>query len=111
MKETLAAHLDGLKEYETLYTRLITEGPVLPTFARSVLVGIQSAVAMHVAEAVARETAEGRIRRMPLHLLFNTWLGLIHHYLINRDLFAPGEFVLERHGTDLLKHFVGLLEP
>jgi len=46
-----------------------------------------------------------------LPLLFNTWLGLIHHYLGNRDLFAPGHSVVERHGSMLLDHFVGLLAP
>jgi hypothetical protein len=46
---------------------------------------------------------------MPLHLLFNTWIGLIHHYLMNRELFAPGASVVERHGRELLDHFMYLI--
>jgi AcrR family transcriptional regulator len=111
VRQILAAHLAGLQEYETLYTRLITEGPVLPAYARSTLVGIQSAIAHHLADAVHREIAAGTIRRMELPLLFNTWLGLVHHYLVNRDLFAPGEFVLARRGKDILGHFMRLLAP
>jgi hypothetical protein len=109
VRQILEAHLAGLREYETLYTRLISEGPVLPPYARSVLIGIQSAVAQHLAEAVERQTAAGEIRRMELPLLFNTWLGLLHHYLVNRDLFAPGEFVLQRCGRVLLNHFMRLV--
>jgi len=110
VRQILTAHLAGLQEFETLYTRLITEGPVLPPFARSTLVGIQSAIAFHLADAVTRETRSGSLKKMPLPMLFNTWLGLVHHYLVNRDLFAPGEFVLARRGKDLVKHFMKLVK-
>jgi AcrR family transcriptional regulator len=109
VREVLSAHLAGLQEFETLYARLITEGPVLPPFARSTLVGIQSAIAFHLADAVERETKSGALKKMALPMFFNTWLGLVHHYLVNRDLFAPGEFVLARWGKDLVKHFMNLV--
>ena len=32
---------------------------------------------------------------------FNTWLALIHHYLMNRDLFAPSKSVLSTKGGEL----------
>jgi hypothetical protein len=46
---------------------------------------------------------------MPLHLLFNTWIGLVNHYLVNRELFAPGASVIERRGAELLDHFMNLI--
>jgi AcrR family transcriptional regulator len=111
LKDVLAAHLAGLAQHEAFYARLVTEGTSLPALARATLIGIQSATAHHIAEAAEREMETSRIRRMPIHLLFNTWLGLVHHYLVNRDLFAPGESVLERRGTELLEHYLYLLAP
>ena len=47
-----------------------------------------------------------------MSLLFNTWLGLVNHYLVNRDLFAdPGESVIARRGESLLDHFMALIGP
>ena len=111
VRDVLAAHLTGLTEHEAFHARLVMEGPILPPYPRATLLGIQSAISAHLALAAQREMAEGRIRTMPVPLLFNTWLGLIHHYLINRELFAPGQSVVERWGPTLLDHYVGLLRP
>jgi hypothetical protein len=53
--------------------------------------------------------AAGTIRRAPLHLLFNTWIGLVHHYLIHKDLFVSRGSVLHKHGGELADFFVSLL--
>ncbi|MGE0671200.1 MAG: TetR/AcrR family transcriptional regulator, partial [Parachlamydiales bacterium] len=42
----------------------------------------------------------------PIHLLLNSWLGLIHYYLSNKDLFAPKKSVIDTHGKELLEHFI-----
>ncbi len=109
MRHVLAAHVDGLMEYETFYARLVTQGTILPLIAQNVLVMIQSAVSFHLSQVAEREMTAGMIRRMPLHLLFNTWLGLIHYYLANRQMFAPGASVLKRYGHELLNHFLALI--
>ncbi len=109
VRDVLATHLAGLRTDEDFYRRLVAESPVLGPVARSTLVGVQSAIAFHFAAAAEREMAEGRMRRLPLPLLFNTWLGLVHHYLVNRELFAPGGSVLDRHGTELLDHYLALV--
>ena len=111
VRGVLAAHLAGLGEHEAFYARLVMEGPLLPPYARATLLGIQSAISDHLARAAKREMAAGRIRQMPVHLLFNTWLGLVHHYVGNRELFAPGRSVVERWGPTLLDHYLGLLRP
>ncbi|MEN8235453.1 MAG: helix-turn-helix domain-containing protein [Actinomycetota bacterium] len=111
VRDVLEAHLAGLGEHEAFYARLVMEGPLLPDYPRATLLGIQSAISAHLAEAAEREMAAGTIRAMPVHLLFNTWLGLVHHYLSNRDLFAPGESVVERWGPTLLDHYLGLIRP
>ncbi|MFV1971986.1 MAG: TetR/AcrR family transcriptional regulator [Acidimicrobiia bacterium] len=111
VRDVLAAHLEGLHEHEAFHARLVMEGPLLPPYARATLVGIQSAISGHLAEVAEQGMAGGDVRRMPVHLLFNTWLGLVHHYLVNRELFAPGESVVERWGPTLLDHYMGLLRP
>jgi AcrR family transcriptional regulator len=109
LREVLAAHLNGLMEVEPFYTRLVTERPLLPTEVLHSLVGIQSAISFHLQQAAEEEMNRGTIRRQPLHLLFNTWLGLIHYYLANGDLFAPGESVLKRYGEELIGYFMALI--
>ncbi|MBT3221823.1 MAG: hypothetical protein HN348_22320 [Proteobacteria bacterium] len=53
--------------------------------------------------------AAGELCCVSLTLLFNTWLGLVHHYLVNRDLFFPEGSVLEARGEELLSHFMMLI--
>lgn len=110
LREILAAHLKGLQEYEEFYIRLVMEGRVLPVRARNVLTMIQSTISFHIGQAAEREMKAGQIQSQPIHLLFNTWVGLIHYYLMNNDLFAPGESVLRRYGPELLEHYLKLIQ-
>jgi AcrR family transcriptional regulator len=110
MKELLKAHLKGITEYEAFYTRLVSERNNLHESARDSLIMIQSAVSFHLIQVAEREMEACKIRTMPVDLLFNTWVGLIHYYLVNGDLFAPGESVLERHGERLAEHFMNLIK-
>lgn len=109
LREVLQAHLAGLREAEPFYARLVKESRLLPDGARHVLTAIQSVVSHHLCEAAAREMEAGSIRPLPLHLLFNTWIGLLHYYLANDDLFAPEGSVLKRYGEELLEHYLSLL--
>jgi AcrR family transcriptional regulator len=110
-QKVLSAHLTCIEEHEDVYRRLLMEGPTLPKgFART-WTAIQSAVSHHLADAAEPEISAGRLRQMPVHLLFNTWIGLIHHYLVNRELFVEQGSVLRRHGHMLLQHFLMLVTP
>jgi AcrR family transcriptional regulator len=95
LRESLTAHLRCLAEEEPLYTRLLVERPLLPELTADWTM-IQSAVAHHIA--------------LPSAFLFNTWIGLVHHYLMNRELFAPKGSVLKKHGKWLVDHFLELVE-
>ena len=109
MREVLAAHLEGLEENEDFYAGLISEASVLPQDARNTLIMIQSAISFHIMQVAEREIVESRIKEMPFDLLYNTWLGLIHYYLANRELFAPGASVIAKHGRRLTEHFMNLI--
>jgi len=111
LRPVLQAHLAGLSQYEPFYANLITEGPILPADVRLTLLAIQSAVSFHLAEAAEAEARQARLKPVRLDLLFNTWIGLLHHFLANRDLFAPGKSVLAARGEELIDHFLGLLRP
>lgn len=108
-RAVLEAHLQGIREREDFYARLVVEAPALPANARRSLILIQTAISFHLSPAIEADTRAGRVKAMPLALLFNTWLGLIHHYLANRELFAPGASVIERRGGELLDHFMSLI--
>jgi AcrR family transcriptional regulator len=109
VREVLQAHLEGLIEVEAFYTKLVSERSLLPTNAQSALVAIQSAISIHLNQAAKQEIESGTIRSIPMHLFFNTWIGLLHYYLANADLFAPGESVLNRYGPVLLEYFMSLI--
>ena len=109
MKEVLEAHLKGIGEYESFYTKLISEAPVLHESARNSLIMIQSAISFHIIQVAEREMSESKIIKMPFDLMFNTWIGLIHYYLTNGDLFAPGESVITKNGQCLAEHYLKLI--
>jgi AcrR family transcriptional regulator len=108
-REVLAAHLELIREREDFYARLVAEAPRLPKAARDSLVLIQSSIAFHLSPALAADAAAGRVKDLSLHLVFNSWIGLVHHYVMNRDLFAPGASVIERRGSELLDHFMSMI--
>lgn len=109
LKEVLEAHVKGISEHEEFYTRLISEGRLLNESSRNTLVMIQSAISFHISEVAERGIKAGKIRSMPVALLFNTWIGLVNHYLINSDLFAPEGAVMEKYGKQLLEHYINLI--
>jgi AcrR family transcriptional regulator len=109
LRDALAAHVRCIEEHEDLYHRLLVDGPSLSPELRTAWLGMQSAVASHVLAAAEVDIRAGRLRPMPAHLMFNTWLGLIHHYLVNRDVFAPGGSVMSTHGQELIDHYLTLV--
>lgn len=109
MRKLLDTHLEVLSEYEDLYIKLITEVPLLGASVNHTLIGIQSNISFHISQVAEKEMKDRRIKEMPIHLLFNTWVGLIHYYLINKELFAPNQKVITSYGNELVNHFMDLI--
>lgn len=109
MREVLEAHLRGIEEHEAFYTRLVAEGRLLSESSRNCLIMIQSVISFHIIQIAEREIKNQKIQSQPIDLLFNTWVGLIHHYLINGDLFAPEGYVIEKYGEQLIDHYINLI--
>ncbi len=110
LRAVLQAHLRVLAEFEPFYARLVIEAPLLPPKVRSTLLMLHAAVSQRLFLALERERKAGRARRFERPLLFNTWIGLVHHYLVNRDLFATGDSVISEHGDALVQHLMTLVK-
>lgn len=102
VKELLECHLEVLQEFEPFYTQLVIEGPLLPPNIRNAVFLIQSGVACFLERCLRKDIQKGRFKALPLHLLLNTWLGLLHYYLSHHVLFANDASVLKRHGKHLV---------
>jgi AcrR family transcriptional regulator len=109
LRDVLHAHVQAIAEQEALYACFIAERQRLPRGSRARLVILQSAVAYYFRDAAQRELQAGRLRRLPLGLLFNSWLGLLHHYVCNRDLFTEGDSALAERGGALIDHFLAMV--
>lgn len=105
----LEAQLDILQEFEGFYIRLITDVSLLPPEAKTILFEIQSTAAYHFCRAVEAEKEAGRIKNIPSCLLFHSWLGLLHYYLQNKELFAPEGSVLRRYRAELIAVYLELI--
>lgn len=106
----LTLHLSILEEYEGFYRRLISETPLLPDEAKNTMIAIQSMASFHFSKALEKGIKLGSIKNIPLCMLFNTWLGLVHYYLQNSDLFAPNASVLGRYKNELVNSFSVLIK-
>ncbi len=109
LRDVLTAHLKGIGEFEPFYTRLVIENRLLPTGARDAWINLQSVISFHISQALSREIESGAVP-VPHDMLFNLWIGLVHHYLANGDLFVPGEHVIEHCGQALIDNYLKLVK-
>jgi AcrR family transcriptional regulator len=110
IERLLDLHIGVLIRHEGFYKRLITEAALLPREAKHELVAIQSTVSIHFTQALAPRIEAGSVKDIPFHMIFNTWLGLVHYYLMNAELFAPDSSVLTRYKSSLTKTFLALMK-
>ncbi|HWQ72650.1 MAG TPA: helix-turn-helix domain-containing protein [Desulfitobacteriaceae bacterium] len=110
IEKLLDMHISVLIKYEDFYKRLIKEAVYLPEEAKNTFIAIQSTVSIHFLQVLEPEISAGKIKEVPFHMLFNTWLGLVHYYLLNSDLFAPRDSVLKRYKNTLIECFIALIK-
>jgi AcrR family transcriptional regulator len=107
--ELLYAHISILEEYEPFYKNLLLDMPSLPRETRMSLASLHSVMSLHFSAVILRGRQAGTVKDIPPHLLFNTWIGLVHYYLRNGDMFAPGKRVLPRRKAELVGAFIALV--
>ncbi len=109
VKELLNVHLDILARYEDFYIRLISERSLLPRDAQMAFVNTQSTMAYHFSRVVEREFKSKTVKDIPIHMMFNTWIGLVHYYLLNKEFFSPDTPLIERYRSELIATFLELI--
>jgi AcrR family transcriptional regulator len=108
-KTMLSEFLDLVEEHELFYKRLTIELGNLPSDIRIMMASLRSANMLQFEMAAERDMKQGKIRELPVRMMFNTWMGLVYYYLQNGDLFAPGESVMKRFKGDLVEYFSTLV--
>lgn len=109
LKDFLHAHVEIIMKHENFYRRLVTENSLIPEQANYVYISIQSSVSFHLSQVIEKYQNDKKIKMLPIHFIFNTWLGILHYYLSNQELFAPEGSVLNRHKEELVNNFLILL--
>lgn len=107
--ELLYEHVRVLEDYEAFYKNVVLDTSRLPEKDKILLVTMQSIIAHHLSVLVEKEQQKGTVKDIPLHMVFNTWLALLHYYLQNSEMFAPGESVLVRCKGELVESFIKLI--
>ena len=100
LENILGVHLDIIQENEAIYYYLVTEGPFLPEQARNAIYILQNGISHWMNKVVDTEKTG-----LQFHYFFNLWLGNLHYYLQNRDIFSPDESVIEKYRDDFIKMF------
>jgi AcrR family transcriptional regulator len=98
-----------IEEHEAFYKHLVMEIHTLPPDTKNMLASMRSVNARHFEIAVEREIRLGRIKKLPLHMMFNTWMGLVYYYLQNSEWFAPGQSVINRCKDELIDFYMALI--
>ncbi|MNO89757.1 DNA-binding transcriptional repressor AcrR [compost metagenome] len=109
ISELLYAHISILQKYEAFYQKIILEIASLPNETREILISLQSTMSWHFSNVIEQSQKAELIKKIPLHMLFNTWIALLHYYLQNADLFAPDTSVLNCCRDELVNTFVTLI--
>jgi len=109
ISDVLDAHLSAIEEHEAFYTRLIHESRLLPAEVRNNFIAIQSTIAFHMNKVMKKELPAIK-NDIPDYFIFNSWVGLIHYYLQNNDMFAPGSSVIKRYKSELTENFLKLIK-
>jgi len=110
IERLLSMHIDVLIDHENFYKRLVTEAALLPEEARNTFIAMQSMVSIHFLQVLKQEMSSEKARDIPHHMIFNTWIGLIHYYLLNSELFVSQGSVLTEFKNDLIKCFTMLIK-
>ena len=107
----LRAHIEIIEENEAFYKNLISELSGLPEEARNSFVSLNTIASHHFGVAILNGIENGKIKELPIHIAYNTWIALIHYYLQNSKLFLPsGESVINQYKDELINSYMTLIK-
>jgi AcrR family transcriptional regulator len=105
----LKGFLGIVEKHEAFYKHLVMEIHTLPPEAKNLLIALRSVNARHFEIVVKQGIRQGRIKKLPLHLMFNTWMGLVYYYLQNSEWFVPGQPVIKRRKKEFVAFYMALI--
>lgn len=109
VRDFLSAHLEALRDWEDFYRWLIIESPLMEDEIGHRLVLLRSGIAAYFSEAIRRDLKkQGRLGESSF--LFNTWMALVHYYLIERALFTEEKRLIPSVGDQLIHQYLRLIE-
>ena len=108
IKRFLGLHIDCLIEYEDFYARLVKEQYMLPKEAQNTFICIQSGVSNHLQRAILKNN-DLKLKDIPMYIIFNSWIGLLHYYLQNKEMFTVEGSVLKAHKEVLIDSFTKMI--
>ncbi len=109
IKDMLYHHLDVLEGHEDFYSHLIRDRVLLPEEVKLYFANLQVNIAFHFNQVFEREIENKNIKNISVHMLFNSWISLVHYYLLNKDLFAPNKSVIESYKDELITTYLKLI--
>lgn len=109
IESLLSHHLDMLIKYEDFYSNLIRELVLLPDEVKLYFANLQVTIAFHFNQVFEREIENKNIKNISVHMLFNSWISLVHYYLLNKDLFAPNKSVIKSYKNELINTYISLI--
>jgi AcrR family transcriptional regulator len=110
LKDQLKAHVGILSEFEDFYLRMISESLVLPSQIRGQFYALNSSLSYRFFHAARSGIKLGEYKKMDQAQFTNTWLGILHFHIMNRDLFSNTTPLLKYKGEDLVKLFLMLIK-
>lgn len=110
LKDLLKAHVVVLSQFEDFYMRLISESQTLPVHIRGIVYSVNASLSYRFFRAAKAEIDIGLVKNMTQIEFFNSWMGLVHYYIMNRDLFSERTPILNEVGDDLIRHFLNLIK-
>ncbi|MBP2099238.1 hypothetical protein [Enterococcus rivorum] len=99
----LFIHLEILSQHEALYRNFISQRRLLGEQVNVCYLGIQSIFSHHFGLLLKEDI------KVPLSMLFNTWLGLIHYYLNNDDLFGK-EDIISKNRNQWIENYLKMIK-
>jgi len=109
LKDFFQAHLSVIAKYEKLYTRLIQEKHFLPQQVQALITEINSAVASHMFVALKKERISCGLKEKEFFFIFNIWIGLVHHYIMNASLFSIKGNVIHERSEEIIELFLKII--
>lgn len=110
LRDLLQAHLDVVQEFEAFYCRIAAELPLLPKSAQGSVFILHNGISHHLQSAFMTGVRAGKYKKISAPMFFNSWISLLYYYLGNKELFTPRGSIIEARGSELLEHFITLIE-